>query len=149
LSTLHRFPESGTEVKVSRKAYENAVPAIFRTAEILEAAGARVTKTHVVAPLSAFRFLRGDEDAKAFAVKEKADLRKMTYTVRNTGSLRSQTIPWAGQRGTSGYAALYAEAIESGKVADSLSLSMVRPVTPVKAKPKAASKPKARAAAKK
>lgn len=137
MPTLHRFPQSGTQVKIGRKAYENAVPAIFRTPEIMEAAGARVTKTQVIAPLSAFRFLRDDEDAKAFAVKEKADLRKMDHNVRNTGTLRSQTLPWVGSRGSSGYAALYADALAGGKVADALTLSMVRPV---KAKARAAAK---------
>jgi hypothetical protein len=132
MSTLHRFPESGTQVRVSRKAYEAAVPAIFRTKDILEAAGARVTKTHVVAPLSAFRFLRDDADAQTFAESEGADLRTSSYTVRNTGALRSQTLPWTGKRGTSGYAKLYADMLESGKVADALTLSMVRPVAAAK-----------------
>lgn len=130
MPTLHRI-QSDTQVRVPRKAYEAAVPAIFRTKEILEAAGARVTKTHIVAPLSAWRFLRGDEDAKTFASQEKVDLRKMEANVRNTGRLRLQTLPWVGsgkQTGRTGYATLYADAIEKGKVADPLSLSMVRPV---------------------
>lgn len=126
MSTLHRI-QAETLVKVPRKAYEAAVPEVFRSAEIIEAAGGKVTKQHIVAPLSGWRFLRGDEDAVAFAKQEKVDLRQMSSTVRNTSALRLQTLPWAGSRGKGGYALLYAEAIEAGKVADPLTVSMVRP----------------------
>lgn len=127
MSTLHRF-DSDIKVSVPRKAYEAAVPAIFRDKEILEAAGVKVTKDSVTGPLSAWRFLREDADAVEFAEKVGVDLRTKSCTVRNTSALRLATIPWVGkgrQTGKVGFSELYAV---EGRVADPLTLRMVKPV---------------------
>lgn len=127
MSTLHRFKDADEQIRVSRKAYEAAVPAIFRTDEILAAAGVRVNKTHFVGPLSAWRFLRGDTDAIKFAEKAGVDPRTKACTVRNTDALRLATLPWVGQgkeTGKVGYAPIYAN---ENLVADPITLRMVRP----------------------
>jgi len=127
MATLHRF-DSDTKVSVPRKAFEAAVPAVFRDKETLEAAGVKVTKDAITGPLSAWRFLRDDPDAAEFADKLGVDLRTKTVTVRNTGSLRAATLPWVGkgrQTGKVGFAEIYAA---EGKVADPLTLRMVKPV---------------------
>ena len=128
MATLHRF-DSDTKVSVPRKAYEAAVPAVFRDKATLEAAGVKVTKDAITGPLSAWRFLRDDADAVAFAEKVGVDLRTKSVTVRNTGQLRAQTLPWVGkgrQTGKTGFAEIYGV---EGKVADPLTLRMVKPVS--------------------
>ena len=128
MATLHRF-DSDVKVSVPRKAYESAVPAIFRDKATLEAAGVTVTKDKITGPLSAWRFLREDEDAIAFAGQIGVDIRTKSCTVRNTGALRANTLPWVGkgrQTGKVGFAEIYGQ---EGKVADPLTLRMVRPVT--------------------
>lgn len=127
MSTLHRFAEADLVVRVPRKAYESAVPAPFRSKDILDAAGVKVNKTHYVGPLSAWRFLRDDEDAIEFASKLEIDPRTKSCTVRNTDVLRASTLPWVGQgkaTGKTGFAPIYAT---DGRVADSITLRMVRP----------------------
>lgn len=128
MSTLHRFKDADAQVRVSRKAYEAAVPAIFRTDEILAAAGVKVNKTHFVGPLSAWRFLREDADAIKFAKEAGVDPRTKSCTVRNTDALRLATLPWVGQgkeTGKVGYAPIY---LNEDLVADPLTLRMVKPV---------------------
>ena len=127
MSTLHRF-DSDIKVSVPRKAYESAVPAVFRDKETLEAAGVTVTKDKITGPLSAWRFLRGDADAEEFASKVGVDIRTKACTVRNTGSLRTNTLPWVGkgrQTGKVGFAEIYGQ---EGRVADPLTMRMVKPV---------------------
>ena len=127
MSTLHRF-DSDVKVSVPRKAYEAAVPAIFRDKETLEAAGVTVSKDKLTGPLSAWRFLREDADAVAFAEQVGVDIRTKACTVRNTGKLRAATLPWVGkgrQTGKVGFAEIYGQ---EGKVADPLTLRMVKPV---------------------
>jgi hypothetical protein len=129
VATLHRFIDSDVKVSVPRKAYEAAVPAIFRDKETLEAAGVKVTKDSITGPLSAWRFLRDDEDAVAFAEKVGVDLRTKSVTVRNTGQLRANTLPWVGkgrQTGKVGFAPIYSA---DDRVADPITLRMVKPVT--------------------
>src|ERR1044072_7641275 len=50
MATLHRF-DSDQKVTTPRKAYESAVPAVFRDKATLEAAGVKVNKTQIVAPV--------------------------------------------------------------------------------------------------
>lgn len=126
MSTLHRF-DADKQVRIPRKAFEGAVPAVFRSDDILEAAGIKVNKTHYVGPLSAWRFLRDDEDALAFAKELEIDPRTKSCTVRNTDALRASTLPWVGQgkaTGKSGFASVYSA---EGKIADPITLRMVRP----------------------
>ncbi len=128
MATLHRF-DSDQKVTIPRKAYESAVPAVFRDKATLEAAGVKVNKTQIVAPLRAFRFLRDDADAEAFAKSLGVDLRTKSVTVRNTGKLRTETLPWVGkgkQTGKVGFADIYGS---EDRVADPLTLRMVKPVT--------------------
>lgn len=127
MSTLHRF-DSDVKVSVPRKAYEAAVPAIFRDKATLEAAGVTVTKDKITGPLSAWRFLRDDADAAAFAEQIGVDIRTKSCTVRNTGQLRAKTLPWVGKgrkTGKGGFADIYGQ---EGRVADPLTLRMVKPV---------------------
>jgi hypothetical protein len=128
VSTLHRFAEADLKVSVPRKAFEAAVPAIFRDKSILDAAGVKMSKDKIVAPLSAWRFLRDDPDAIAFAEKVGVDPRTKSCTVRNTGALKTATLPWVGQgrqTGKVGFSSIYAA---EDRIADPLTLRMVKPV---------------------
>ncbi len=135
------FKDLTVEVRVSLKKLVAAVPAPFRDligTDVIEAAGARVTKTQVIAPLSSFRFLPDDPDAEKFASDNKVAL--AMQATRNTSALRKKTLPWP-----TGYGTLLTALDEAGATFDAETFSVVKPKA--KAKPKTAPAPKQRAKA--